>query len=226
MRKAWGSRATTDPLSRGTRNSLGSLTQILSGEDFVTAWCQYVYKFETFATILSRTEEIKVCGGYPFFSTGGNGIDDALLLKLCLGRTVALSSGCLFRKRTYESSMGFSCSYRDLVQGSRRFLTFLDSDSVLLQYARSHPDQYREVKRLIVKMIWQTNFHRWNTMYRERESPAEWARSAFAMPFIKDYYVRVISSLGYAFKAAALNRVKRLLPWVHRLYRSLKHNTR
>ncbi|NOS78160.1 MAG: glycosyltransferase family 2 protein [Nitrospira sp.] len=212
-----------DPSGRVLRKSVEVVPEILSGEDFVSAWCQSLYKFETFATILSRTEEIKVCGGYPFFSTGGNGIDDALLLKLCLGRAVALSSGCLFRKCTYESSMGFSCSYRDLVQGSRRFLTFLDSDSVLLQYARSHPDQYREVKRLLVKMIWQTNFDRWNTMYRERESPAEWARSAFTMPFIPDYYRGVMSTLGYALKASAFDKAKRLFPWAHRIYRSLKH---
>jgi glycosyltransferase involved in cell wall biosynthesis len=210
-----------DPSGRVLRKSVDVVPEILSGEDFVVAWCQYVYKFETFATILSRTEEIKACGGYPFFPTG-NGIDDALLLKLCLARAVALSSGSVFRKRTYESSMGFSCNYRALVQGSRKFLTFLDSDSVLLQYAGNHPDQYREVKRLIVKMIWQTNFDRWNTMYRERESPTEWARSAFAMPFIPAYYRRVMSTLGYALKASALDKAKRLFPWVHRIYRSLK----
>lgn len=211
-----------DPGGRVPRKSVDVVPEILSGEDFVTAWCQGLYKFETFATILSRTDEIKACGGYPFFPTG-NGIDDALLLKLCLGRAVAFSTGCTFRKRTYETSMGFSCNYRALVQGSRRFLNFLDSDSVLLQYARSHPDQYREVKRLIVKMIWQTNFDRWNTMYRERESPAEWARSAFAMPFIPEYYSRVISALSYALRASVLGKAKRALPWVHRIYRSLKH---
>jgi len=212
-----------DPSGRVLRKSVEAVPELLSGEDFVSAWCRYLYRFETFATVVSRTDEIKACGGYPFFPTG-NGIDDALLLKVCLGRAVALSSRCLFRKRTYESSMGFSCDYRALVQGSRRFLTFLESDPVLLQYANSHPDQYREVKGLIVKMIWQTNFDRWNTMYRERESSAEWVRSAFAMPFIPDYYRRVISTLGYALKASVLDKVKRLFPWMHRICRSRKHN--
>jgi glycosyltransferase involved in cell wall biosynthesis len=212
-----------DPEGRVLHRSAEPVPEVLSGEEFVKAWCEYSYKLVTFATILFRTEEIKACGGYPFFPTG-NGIDDALLLKLCLGRAVAFSSRCTFRKRTYESSMGFSCNYRALVQGNRRFLAFLDSDPVLLQYAHSHPDRYREVRRLIVKMIWQTNFHRWSTIYRARESPAEWVRSAFTMPFIPEYYRRVLSTLGYAMKASALDRGKRLFPWVHRIYRSFKHN--
>lgn len=218
-----------DPEGRVLGRSAETVPEVLSGEEFVKAWCNYTYRFEAFATILSRTEEIKVCGGYPSFPIGNggeNGIDDALLLKLCLGRTVAFSSGCLLRKRTYGASMGFSCNYWGHVQWSRHFLTFLNSDPVLLRYALLHPDRYREAKRLMVKMIWETNYHRWSTMYRERETPGEWMRSAFAMPFIKDYYVRVIETLGYAFKAAAFRRVKRLFPWAHRFYRSLKHDTR
>ncbi|MDO9119181.1 MAG: glycosyltransferase family A protein [Nitrospira sp.] len=216
-----------DPGGRVLRKSLDVVPEILSGEEFVKAWCQGSYLFECFATILFRTEEAKACGGYPRIAlSGGNGVDDALLLKLCLGRNVAFSTQCTHRKRTYEESMGFSCDYRSLVYGYTQFFTFLDSDPVIRRYAHSHLDQYHAVKQQIVKMLWKTCFHRWNGMYRERLSPFEWVRSAFAMPFIPEYYAAVGSTLAEAAKAAAFDRGKKLFPWAHRLYRSIKHDAR
>jgi hypothetical protein len=75
-------------------------------------------------------------------------------------------------------------------------------------------------------MLWETCFHRWNGMYRDRLSPLEWVRSAFAMPYIPDYYAAVTSTLLGVIKAAAFDRVKRRFPWAHRIYRSLKHGAR
>jgi hypothetical protein len=206
---------------RTIRGSADVVPELLSAEEFIRAWCRGTYRFETFTTLLVRTEDVNACGGYPVFPTG-NGIDDALLLKLCLGHDVALSAKCVFRKRTDESTRGFSCDYRSLTQAAGGFLRFLDTDRTIQQYVGSYPNRWQEIGPLLVNMIWKTCFYRWNGMYRERLSPFEWALAAFTMPFIPNYYAAVTSTLFEASKAAAFDGAKKVFPWAQRIYRSFK----
>jgi len=216
---------TFDLTGRTLRGSADDVPEVLSGDEFINAWCRGTYRFETFTTVLARTDAVKACGGYPTFPTG-NGIDDALLVKLCLGHRVALSARCVFRKRTDESTRGFACDYESLTQAAGSFLKFLDQDPTIRQYAVAFPDQWQGARRVLVEMIWKTCFHRWNGMYRERLGSFDWTRSAFTMPYVRAYYAAVSATLIEASKTAAVDRVKKFVPWVHRIYRSLKHDIR
>lgn len=207
---------TMDLSGRTMRGSADVVPELMSGEEFVRAWCRGIYRYETFTTILTRREAVVTCGGYPSFPTG-NGIDDALLAKLCLGNQVALTARCVFRKRTDEGSLGFSCDYRALTKAARGFLSFLRVDPTIQRYALAYPTRWLEVNDLLVKMIWKTCFERWNGMYRARLSVIGWVRAAFTMPYVPDYYVAVGATLVDAFKAAVFDAGKKLFPWAHRL---------
>lgn len=168
--------------------------ELMSGEAFVQKWCRHEYDFVCHATNLARTREIAESGGYPDLSKGTS-IDDALVLKLGLGRQVAFIADVAFRYRVYESSHGLALDYRELARDLRQFIEWLDSDPVMREYARQHPQQWAGVRSLLVELTWRTYRHRWKTMYRKRLSPAGWIRAAFAMPFIPAYYSAVTSHI-------------------------------
>jgi len=189
------------------RGSVENIPEMISGRDFLREWSYYTYRFICHTSILARTSQLKMCGGYPDFPTG-NSSDDALLIKLCLNNHVAYSPRCLFRKREFESSLGYGCSYTELVKAETQFLQFLDADPWILEQARIRPADWSETKKHIIRLIWETCFSRWRYMYRKRLPRMQWVLSAFAMPFIPDYYSAVIHTLV----EMALSRVKALLP--------------
>lgn len=216
---AMGRQETMDASGRLLGTSSEQVPDRLSGADFVRAWTRY--GFANYTTVLARTMDLRHTGGYPDFTRGIHS-DDASVLKLCLGRSVAFSKRCTFRLRREESTMSASLSYQELAQATRSFLIFLDSDPTILAYASSEPILWAELKECMVTMTWWTYLNRWQIQYRQRLPPLQWVRAAFVVPFIPDYYRRVRSSLLCASKVALVARAKKLMPRAYKFYRALK----
>jgi glycosyltransferase involved in cell wall biosynthesis len=183
------------------RNLRGlTLPSLMRGEDFVRAWCRDGYPFVCFTTTLARTAEMRAVGKYPEFPLG-SGVDNALVLKLSLGGSVAFADNARFRYRVYENSHGLGLPIESLAADLRHFLRFLDQDPVMQDYAKNNSHEWPEIRGLLVRMTWRTYCSRWKRMYRSRMRTAAWVRSAFNMPFIGAYYravarVLVRSAIG------------------------------
>lgn len=171
------------PYSRPELKQLPPAT--FSGEEFVRMWVGSRHRFTVFVTTMARTAEIRAVGGYPLMPTGD---DDAVVLKLSLGRKAAFCKDAVFRWRVYEASGGLVISPWVLAADIKRWLVFLDSDPVLKEYATAHPEEWLEIRELMRHKAWGTYRHRWKGYYRERLSRLEWLRAGFAMPFIPEYY--------------------------------------
>lgn len=178
--------------------------RVFSGTDFVRYWVSGEYRFKTFVTTMARTQDITVRGGYPSMPTGD---DDAVVLRLSLGRKAAFCEEAVFRNRCYEASGGLDITPWELAEDIGRWIKFLDTDPWLRTYAAEHPDDWPGVRRLMIQKAWRTYRYRWKTMYRKRLPFFEWLRAGFAMPFIPEYY-RWLS--GYLVKHG-LSYTKRLV---------------
>lgn len=216
---AMGRQEIVDTSGKILRTSSEQVPDRMSGADFLRAWTRY--GFANYTTVLARTADLQLIGGYPEFTRGIH-IDDALVLKLCLGRAVAFSQRCAFRLSRDESSMSVSLSYQELAEATRGFLIFLDSDPTILAYANSEPVLWTELKECMVQMALWGYLNRWQIQYRQALPPLQWVRAAFVLPFIPDYYRKVRSSLLCASKEALAARAKELVPWASKLYRALK----
>jgi len=192
----------------------------ISGEQLVMQWTGM--GFESFTAILARTADIRACGGYPEFP-GGTHCDDAVLIKLSLGRSIALTNACVYQLQQDETSVGWSLKCQVLAEDTRRFLKFLDTDPWVLAFAGREPAQWTMLKRSLVKMTWETYYHRWDTLYKERLSLMPWVRAAFALPYIPEYYQGVRSSLWYGVKEKFLRKAKSQLPWAYKLCQAIKY---
>jgi hypothetical protein len=177
---------------------------VFSGLDFVRYWVSGRYRFKTFVTVMARTTDMTAIGGYPQMPTGD---DDAVALRLSLGRKVAFCSEAVFRNRAYETSGGLDITPWELAHDIRRWLAFLDADPVLRKYAAEQPGEWQEIRELMRRKAWKTYRYRWKGMYRRRLPAGEWLRAGFALPFIPEYY-RWLS--GYLLKHG-LSRTRRLV---------------
>lgn len=164
---------------------------VMTGPSFVRAWCLYAHKFICFATNLSRTAEVRALGGYPTLESG-HGIDNALVVKLCLNGQVVFTADCTFRYRIHDASYGQSASCAALARGSREFLRFLDTDPHLLRFANAHPEAWAETKDLLIRMTYRNYLARWVRVHRRRMSPWAWVKAAFALPGIPASYARAL----------------------------------
>ncbi len=192
------------------KNGGMDLPPIMSGREFVHAWCHSVYNFVCFATNMARTADIKRVGGYPESLPMGTSIDNALLLKLCGDRRIALAFDATFRYRVYEASHGLALPYRELARDLKAFLRFLDKDPVLQSFGNADRASWSAMKSDLREMTWRTYRHRWKGMYRNRLSAIDWVRAAFAMPFITPYYWSVIVTI---FRRGARAAKHRLYSW-------------
>jgi cellulose synthase/poly-beta-1,6-N-acetylglucosamine synthase-like glycosyltransferase len=159
--------------------------ETFTGSEFVHLWVGGKCRFKTFVTTMARTAEIRAVGGYPPMPTGD---DDAVALKLSLGRKAAFCEKAVFRNRAYEASGGLVISPWVLAADIKRWIEFLDADPVLQEYAAAHPGEWPEIRELMRHKAWGTYRHRWKTMYRERMGRLEWLRAGFALPYIPEYY--------------------------------------
>ncbi|MGH7369198.1 MAG: glycosyltransferase family A protein [Candidatus Rokuibacteriota bacterium] len=190
------------------RRSKAPLPERVTGPEFIRAvFHTYEYRFECFMTTFSRTADLRRCGGYPDFFMATHA-DDVLLLKLSLGRDVVLNHRCAFRYRIYEASYGLSMTIEEIARAFAQLLAFLDSDPQLRDFARAHPETWKELRGYLVKNKWQTHHSRWRTMYRNRLTRLQWLRAAFTLPFIPAYYARVASTLLETGKYSVADRAK------------------
>ena len=198
-----------------------NLPHVMSGDEFVRAWCFYKLEFKCLLTNVARTDDIRTCGGYPDFIRGLHS-DNALPLKLCLNHNVAFSQRCTFRYRFYTSSYSQSTDYQDFAEASKQFLDFLDADPMIREFAHAQPVQWDQLKRHVVKLTWETYFARWKGIYRKTLPPVQWIRAALVLPFIPAYYRAVLSTFVSLQKSAALMRAKEWFPRMYKIYRALK----
>ena len=153
--------------------------------EFVRLWVDGQHQFVSFVTTMARTREVIERGGYPDVPTGD---DDAVALRLALGRKVAFCREAVLRLRAYGASEGLAMSPRELASDIKSWLSFLDSDPAFRALAAENPHEWSEIRRLMREKAWRTYRHRWKTMYRARLPYAEWVRAGFALPFIPEYY--------------------------------------
>src|SRR4030095_4251192 len=116
-----------------------TIPEVLSGFDFIkTTWGTREYRLCSFCTYLGKTETLLACGGFPDIWAGTSD-EDLLAVKLALDSTIAFSTRCSYRKRIYDTSLGYSIDTKDLARGIREFIAHLDGDSSILSYAAAHP---------------------------------------------------------------------------------------
>jgi len=189
------------------RKSKDFPARILSGPEFIRGlWQTFEFGFEAIGTFVARTANVVECGGYPDF-VRGSGIDNALITKLSLNSMVGLSPECVWRWRVHESGYGWSMSAKGLATAHIQFMQFLDTDPVMRKLTAVHPKEWKELRSLLIQNEWQTYFWRWRDIYKERLSWFEWAKAAFAMPFILPYYRNVAG----IFRQEAKLKTKKLL---------------
>lgn len=197
-----------DETGKFLRASSDQIPEFMTGPEFIRSWT--AYGFESYSTVLGRTSYIKEDGGHPNIP-GGTYTDDAILIKLCLRGSIAISQRCSFRWRISPVSFGWSLKCASLAEDTRRYLQFLNEDPAVLRYRKKDPSQWREIEPVLSRLGWQTYLERWDGMYRERAPLIRWVKGAFAMPYIPEYYRLVRSALWYGVRARLILRAKRAL---------------
>lgn len=190
------------------RASSDRIPHFMTGPELIHSWTAYGY--ESYSTVLGRTAYIKQDGGHPNIP-GGTHTDDAILIKLCLRGSVAVSQRCSFRWRISPVSFGWSLKCASLADDTRLYLRFLEEDPAILRYAQEAPATWETIKPVLSRLGWQTYLERWSGMYRERAPFIQWVKGAFAMPYIAEYYRGVRSELYHAVKERIILTMKRVL---------------
>lgn len=188
------------------------LPESLSGPDFIHAiWGRFEYGYDMVATFLARTSEIRACGGYPDFARGCH-IENVLVTKLCLNSHVVFSPACVFRWRVDQSSFGWSGTVQEFASATRGFLQFLSEDPVIREFVSTHPGKGREIRSCLSRMAWEAYLWRWADIYKKALPTGQWAKAAFVMPFIPEYYGEVVRTLVHAAKIGIKTRLRSLVP--------------
>jgi glycosyltransferase involved in cell wall biosynthesis len=184
------------------RQSKDELPPLLTGPAFIRAmWQTYEFGFGNVESFLTKTSLLRDTGSYPDFADG-NHSDDAAVIRLCINGAVAFGPRATYRHRVHAGGFGWTVTIESLAAATRGFLTFLDEDRTVRRFASTDPEQWRTLREALVRMAWQTYLWRWRDIYRDRLSLSAWVRSAFAMPWLPEYYRDVSRELGSAAKHA------------------------
>lgn len=188
------------------RRSKEEMPPVLSAPEFIfSTWRKYEFGFEGLVTVMARTARLRECGGYPDFCRGTS-IDNAALVRMILGSSVALNPRCVFRWRLDDASYGWSVRSAELARAAREFIGFLSSDSVIGRYRAAEPEHWRQCEEILVRMTWQTYLLRWDSIYRKNLGFFGWLLAAFRMPLIPAYYRGVARILVKNFKQSLHSR--------------------
>lgn len=190
------------------RASSDQIPEFMTGSEFIRSWT--TYGFESYSTVLGRTSYIKEDGGHPNIP-GGTHTDDAILIKLCLRGSIAISQRSSFRWRISPVSFGWSLKCTSLAGDTRIYLKFLEEDPAVLRFAKKDPATWQAIKPVLAQLGWGTYLERWEGMYRGQAPIFQWVKAAFAMPYIPEYYRFVWPALYYGVRERAFLAVKRLL---------------
>lgn len=197
-----------DETGKFLRASSDRIPEFMTGPEFIRSWPDY--GFESYSTALGRTSYIKEDGGHPNIP-GGTHTDDAILIKLCLRGSIAISQRSCFRWRISAVSYGWSLKCASLAEDTRIYLKFLEEDPAVLRYTKKDPATWQVIKPVLAQLGWGTYLHRWEGMYREQTPIFQWVKGAFAMPFVPEYYRLVWPALYYGVRERVFLAVKRLL---------------
>ena len=180
--------------------------RVLSGAEFIRGlWQNFEIGFEAIGTFMARTAKLIERGGYLDFDRG-NGIENALIVKVCLDNNVILTPECVWRWRVHERGHGWSVSPQTLATSHIAFMRFLDNDPVIRKLTMNRQAEWRELRNVMVENEWQTYLWRWRDIYKNRLSGFEWVKAAFVMPFIPKYYRKAASVL----RSEAKSQIMRL----------------
>lgn len=204
---AMGKQEIIDTSGAVLRKSKENLPTLLSGPDFIRAiWQTFAFRFENVESFLTKTKLLRETGGYPEFANG-NHSDDAAVIRTCINDYVVLSSKCTYRHRVHEGGFGWLATIKGLAAATRDFIGLLESDPTTKRFDAAHPQEWKDLKEILVRMSWETYLLRWKDIYKDRLSGPQWIAAAFAMPFLPSYYRNVASVFRNALKA----RMKSLL---------------
>lgn len=197
-----------------------TIPDYLTAEEFFKTWSQW--GFTNYTTFLSRTNALRQCAGYPDYPRGFH-IEDAVIIKLSVGHKIAFSKQCVFRLLRDESSMVSSINIQELAEATRLFLKFLDTDPLILEHARCQPDTWKRSKEPLVTAAWQTYFHKWNTVFRQKMSLGSWMKAGMvgSLMRISAYRSAVRSAYFHAIEEWLILALKRHMPWVVKVYQAL-----
>ncbi|MBI4003270.1 MAG: glycosyltransferase family 2 protein [Nitrospira defluvii] len=204
---------------RAIGESVPGVPQLVPGETFVRGL--FEYGFSNYTSFLARTKELMACGGYNDFPRGFH-VETAMIVKLCLNRSIAFSYRSTFFACRSDTSMSKLMEMHELAEASKLFLEFLESDPWLLSQATTNPAGWHELKPRLVNMGWGGYLQRWGHMHRDKLSYFGWVRAGFALPYRPGYYSALTRDLMDDSKLRIITRAKRWLPGVFRFYRSWK----
>lgn len=188
------------------RQSPAHLPEYWQGEEFIRTWT--TKGFDSYTSIVARTEDIRNCGGY-LDCPWGNYSDNALMVKLCLRGAVAYRKTCAYRLRQDPASFGWSISLNRFAEDTARFLDFLETDHEILRYAGRFPELWNELRQVLLTMTWRAYLYRWEMMGRQQPPFFQWVKAAFALPYPLPYYKAVGTALRYAVQERMILGLKR-----------------
>jgi len=201
----------------------------LSGDAYIRAWCLNEYELRgTTVTYLARTELIRRCGGYAALHRALY-TDDSLLAKLALGHEVAIAQLATFYWRVDEKSLGHAGHYREVALACRQYLHFLDTDPYIQAFATAYPARWKQLKGYLREASGEYYYTLWTGQFRNELPYTTWARAAFALPPMWNYYERVLSELLLPRPVyqgvTSLRRRLRQNRFLHRLYQRVKYRS-
>jgi hypothetical protein len=108
--------------------------------------------------------------------------------------------------------MGLTCSYKDFALENDLFIAYLDSNRHLQEFAREHPEEWASTRATVVRYVWGTYIWGWQKIHQRKLSYLEWTKAAlFHMPFVPDFYLRVLRIWLAGTRYRILKRLRRIL---------------
>jgi hypothetical protein len=194
----------------------------IGADEFFEAWSEGRYRFYIHITNIVRTAEAREVGGYAH-TIRGMCAEDALLVKISVGRSIALTTNCTFYHRSYSTSMGQSLDYKQLAQAKREFCEVIDTHPTILEYARREPQRWARSRKALNRVMWESYVTRWDRVYRRHLPFREAVNAILIMPPGSSHYKRLARLLLSQILTMILNGLKERLPLLHQIYRVLRY---
>jgi glycosyltransferase involved in cell wall biosynthesis len=187
------------------------LPELIEGTEFVRGWASQKFNFQTLVTVCARTEVLVSRGGFPDFPHGSHS-DEGMVVNMAVGSYVAVNYNCTFYWSKHTSNMGLTCSYKDFALENDLFIEYLDTNKHLQAFAREHPETWARTREMVLRYVWGTYIWGWQTIHQRKLSYAEWTKAAlFHMPFVPDFYLRVLRIWLANTRVRIVKRLRRML---------------
>jgi glycosyltransferase involved in cell wall biosynthesis len=203
------------------------MPDIIHSDDFFLAWSEGRYRYCNHITNVMRTAEVREVGGFEPVPgvQADDALEDILIVKLSVGRSVVIRKDCTFYHRVYDTSTGKSLSYKRLAQGKRAFMQALDTHPAIQAYGQREPERWARSKAALYKMLWWSYITRWDRIYRHRLSTSEWLWAIFELPPSTVYYSKLAQVMFHNIRTAGYSALRSLFPLAHQTYRILRYRS-